>query len=75
MSKIIKITGYLIAHDDVDEDEIALAAKEILGSKFDCIEKPFAAESKDIGELDDEHPLIYFDCPVSECEKYFNDKT
>ena len=73
MAKIIKLTGYLIAtDDDMDEREIAIAAKEILSSKFDCIGKPFTTESADIGIWSDEHKLNYIDCPVSVCEQYFN---
>lgn len=72
MAKIIKVTGYLVAlDDDIDEKEIALAAKEILGSKFDCIEKPFVAETADVGEWHDNHELNYYDCPIDVCESYF----
>lgn len=74
MAKIIKITGYLVTLDDsLDEQEIALAAKEILGSKFNCIEKPFTAQTAEIGEWHDDHELNYTFCPVSDCEKYFTE--
>lgn len=71
MAKIIKITGYLIGDDDLDENEVALVAKSILGGKFDCIEKPFQAQSEEIPDWNDNHPLNYINCPITECEKYF----
>ena len=75
MAEIIKITGYLVSLDDcIDEKEVALAAKEILGSKFDCIGKPFTAESADIGEWHDDHELNSFNCTTETCESYFKSK-
>lgn len=75
MAKIIKITGYLVTNDDyIDEDEIAPAAGEMLSSKFDCIIKPFAAETADVDNWNDNHVLNRCDCPSDVCEKYFERK-
>lgn len=52
MAKLIKITGFLVGHDNTDEKELALAAKEILGSKFDCEKEPFKTDSVSIGPDD-----------------------
>lgn len=79
MAKIIKVTGYLVAHDDVNEDRVAEAAKELLGDEFDCVSQGFHAESSSLGEDEfffydgtfDNHPLNKFDCPIETCERYF----
>lgn len=72
MAKIIKITGYLVTPDDyIDEREVALAAGEILGSKFDCIEKPFVTKIADVDNWHDNHELNRYDCPIAVCEQYF----
>lgn len=73
MAKIIKVTGYLVdTWDCLSESEIELAAGEILGSKFDCIAKSFRADSRDIGEWDDNHRLNEISCTFEECERYFD---
>lgn len=52
--KLVKVTGYLIAEDDVNEADIETAAKEILSNSFGCVGKPFKAESVFLGETWDE---------------------
>lgn len=78
--KIVKVIGYLLAEDDVDEADVALEAKQVLGGRFDCVEKPFKAESTFIGKTwNDEtgehilenHPLNRFDCSMETCEMFF----
>ena len=62
MAKIYKISGYIVdANDDFNEDD------------YDISINKFKAESADIGEWYDEHPLNYINCPIEEYEKYFRE--
>lgn len=69
--KLIKITGFLIGENDIDEEEIALVAKSILGGKFDCIEKPFTVQSQPLPDWNEEHPLNSIYATLESCENYF----
>ena len=77
MAKLLKITGYLVAEDSVNDCTLANTAKQVLASKFDCIEKPFMIESISLGEdlfYSDEwknHPLNSINCSIETCESYF----
>lgn len=77
MAKIIRVTGYLVVHDNVSEREVEEIASDCLGGKFDGIPKHFSAESVSLGEnlfwseAWQNHPLNRVDCPITECEKYF----
>ncbi len=65
MAKLIKVTGFLVGYDDTDEKELALVAKEILGSKFNCKEKPFKTDSVSIGPDDIFYDERYHDDPLN----------
>lgn len=77
MAKIIKVTGYLVVEDDVDEKIVEETAKEILSSKFDGIGQCFQTKSRSLGknlfyEEDwNNHPLNSIDCKIETCESYF----
>lgn len=77
MAKLIKIVGYLVSDDDVDECEIEVAAKEILESKFDSIGYPFSANSvslrKDLFFSKEwyNNPLNKVNCSIKDIESYF----
>ena len=78
MAKIIRVVTYLVANDDVDEQEAAAAARQLLNSTMDCVAHSYA-DSATIS--DDPHyffsdefdnsPLNLFDCPESACKAYF----
>ena len=83
--KLIKITGYLIAEDAVNEADIKTASKEILSDYFGCVGKPFKAESVFLGETWDENgnhildkepyeELNRVDYPFEKCEELFAQK-
>jgi len=77
MAKIIKVTGYLVVEDDVNEKIIEETAQEILSSKFDGIRHCFHTKSKSLGKnlfYEEEwlnHPLNSKDCKIETCESYF----
>ena len=78
MAKLIKITGYLIADDTINEHDIKNSAGEILASRFDCIKAPFTVESAHlcdslVTEEWNNHPLNSINSTFSDCEKYFNE--
>lgn len=79
MAKIIKVTGYLVAHDDLDEERVARAAGDILSDKFECVNGPFVVQSTPLGisffdEAWDNHPLNRIDCSMDVCEQFFAGK-
>lgn len=68
MAKIFKVTGYFVdCNDEYDCDRL----KVDLEQDYDLIAHHINIEERDIGEWDDDNPLNSFDCPKSECEKYF----
>ena len=68
MAKIYKVTGYVVDfRGEYDEDYIQL----LIEQSSDLFIKHFQADSADIGEWHDEHPLNYRNSDVLECEKYF----
>lgn len=77
MAKLVKINGYIVLNDDINETEIEIAASEILSSKFDGISHGFQTESVSLGEnlFYDEswenHPLNNINCTAETCESYF----
>lgn len=69
MAKIYKISGYIVdVNDEWNEDELRW-----LLENNDVTIKHFNANVADIGEWHDNHPLNYYKCDVSECEKYFKE--
>ena len=71
MAKIYKISGYILdVGGDYDEDHV----EWLIGRYSDLVVRDLQVESVDIGEWDDDHPLNRWDCPVSECEKYFKEE-
>lgn len=69
--KLIKITGYLIADDNIDESELAETASEILSDEYDCIGKPFHTKSTELPNWSDDHELNSIYSSAADCEKYF----
>ena len=68
MAKIFKVTGYFVDYnDEYDCDRL----KVDLEQDYDLIAHHINIEERDIGEWDDDNPLNLFNCPKSECEKYF----
>ncbi len=75
MAQIVKVTGYMIFPDDGAYEEckdIETFAREMLSSRFDCIQAPFETEIADIGEWNDNHELNYINKSKETCEKYFS---
>lgn len=70
MATIYKISGYIVdINDDFNEDDLKWTLE-----RYDFSIKHFKAESADIGEWYDDHPLNYYKSDISECEKYFNNE-
>lgn len=69
MAKIFKIEGYLIdPNGDYNKEDIEVD----LDQNFDAIAHHIKVQERDIGEWEDDNPLNYYNCPESECEKYFS---
>lgn len=69
MAKIYKFSGYIIdVNDEYNESEL----KYILEGN-DISIRHFKLSSADIGEWDDDNPLNYLRCDISEFEKYFKE--
>lgn len=79
MAKLVKVTGYIILHDDVNDAEIKTVASEILSSKFDGISHGFQTDSVSLGkdlfynEDWNNHPLNKINCTAETCESYFEE--
>jgi hypothetical protein len=69
MAKIFKIHGYFV---DPNEDYTQEDLEVMLEQDYDVISQHIKVEERDIGEWKDDNPLNYFNCPESECEKYFD---
>lgn len=71
MAKIFKVSGYYVdPNGDFDALDVAIALRENL----DLIDHHIEVEEVDLpGEWEDNNPLNRCDCPVSECEKYFEE--
>lgn len=67
MAKIYKFSGYIV---DVNEEYNENELKYILEGN-DLTIRHFKYDSADIGEWQDDNPLNYYKCDVSEFEKYF----
>ncbi len=71
MAKIFKVTGYFVdPNDDWNGDTLKTAFEE----NNDLISHHVNVDEKDIGEWEDDNPLNLCECPISECEKFFNGK-
>lgn len=71
MAKIFKVTGYFVdPNDDWNCDTLKVALEE----NNDLISHYVNVDEKDIGEWEDDNPLNLCECPISECEKFFNGK-
>lgn len=71
MATIFKISGYLV---DPNDDFTAEDLEVRIGEDYDIIGHHIKVEEADLGEWDDDNPLNYLDCPINECEKYFDKK-
>lgn len=69
MAKIYKFSGYIV---DVNEEYNENELKYILEGN-DLTIRHFKHDSADIGEWQDDNPLNYYKCDVSEFEKYFEE--
>lgn len=71
MAKIFKISGYFV---DPNGDFDAIDVVEIIKQRVDLIDHYVEVEEVDLpGEWDDDNPLNRYDCPIAECEKYFEE--
>lgn len=71
--KIIKFTGYVIVHNDVEEEDV-LDAIDCIGGRLDGIIKNPRVDEREIPDWeigDNNHPLNYNDSPIELCEQYF----
>ncbi len=70
MAKIFEFHGYYVdPNDDYDAEELEI----LLSEKFDIMSHHIKVDERDIGEWEDENPLNYTDCHISECMRYFTD--
>ncbi len=70
MAKIFEFHGYYVdPNDDYNAEELEILFSE----KFDVMSHHIKVDERDIGEWEDENPLNYTDCHISECMRYFND--
>lgn len=68
MAKIYRITGYFVdSGDEYSEEDLKVAIEDCA----DVIPRHIEVKGKDIGEWEDDNPLNRFDCPKSECDRYF----
>jgi hypothetical protein len=71
MAKIFKISGYFV---DPNGDYDALSLAVTLRQTPDLIDRYVEVEEVDLpDEWDDDNPLNRCDCPIAECEKYFEE--
>ena len=68
MAKIFKFSGYMVdPGGDLTDERLRVSLEE----GYDAIAHHIQIEERDLGEWDDDNLLNRCDCPVSECEKYF----
>lgn len=68
MAKVFKFSGYYVdPNDDYTDDWL----EHDLDTKVGMVGGHIKIESVDIGEWTDDNPLNYYDCDISEYEKYF----
>ena len=68
MAKIFKLSGYLV---DANGDMTAEELETLISQDYDLIAHHIKVDEKDVGEWEDDNPLNFCDCPITECEKYF----
>ena len=70
MARIFKFSGYMVdPGGDLTDERLRVSLEE----GYDAIARHIQIEERDLGEWDDDNPLNLCDCPVSECEKYFDE--
>ncbi len=73
MAKVFKILAYVVdvAGEFSTDDRFEDCLIWLTQNEFNL--NHLKIESTDIGEWDDDHPLNFYDCPLSEYEKYFKE--
>ena len=74
MARIFKVSAYMV--DPMGEfNESSCEDCLVYCTQNDMSLRHIKVDSADIGEWDDDLPVNKFDCPITEFEKYFKEKT
>ena len=73
MSKIYKISAYVVDYREAFSDEEDLEDYLFCRTQNDIILDHIKIDSADIGMWYDDHPLNYSDCDIETYERYFED--
>lgn len=71
MSKIFKISGYLVDANGAYTSDYIKDSIEVDACGGDIFTQHLHVEGRDIGEWDDNLPINQENCDLYECEKYF----
>lgn len=73
MANIFKFTGYFVdPAGECSQRDVKTALEEVTSKALDAFSHHVTVKEADIGEWDDDLPLNMCECPISECEKYFD---